>query len=96
MVCGLNDLKRKEVIDITNGERLGFIDDIEIDTESSGVMALIIYGRPRFFGILGRDDDIVVKCDEIAVIGKDTILIRQENTNNVTKRHGFSLENLYK
>ena len=68
MVCGLSELKRKEVIDILSGEKLGFVDDIEINTESATVVALVIYGRPRVFGLFGRDDDIVVKCDEIAVL----------------------------
>ena len=96
MVCGLSELKRKEVIDILSGEKLGFVDDIEINTESATVVALVVYGSPRVFGLFGRDDDIVVQCDEIAVIGRDTILIRQENANNVTKHHSFSLENLYR
>ena len=29
MKCSLEDLKYKEVIDIENGEKLGFIDDVE-------------------------------------------------------------------
>ena len=34
MLLGFEELCRKEVIDISTGERLGFIDDIELDIES--------------------------------------------------------------
>lgn len=77
MICKLEDLRTKEVIDITSGERLGFIDDVELDLESSETVALIIYGRPRFFGIFGREEDIVIPCTDIRVIGSEVILIKR-------------------
>lgn len=95
MVCSLAELRDKEIIDITNGAKLGFVDDIEIDTESATVVALIIYGRPRFFGLFGRDEDMIVRCSEIEIIGEDTILIRQEELTKHTKTKKFSFENLY-
>lgn len=76
MICSLEDLKRKEVIDISNGDRLGYIDDAEMDLENSTVKALIIYGRHRFFGLLGRDSDIVIPCADIRVVGSEVILVK--------------------
>ncbi len=96
MICSLSELRNKEVINIMTGSKLGFVDDIEINTDNSAVIALIVYGRPRFFGLLGRDDDMVIRCREIEVIGEDTILIKLEEPEKVTKRHSFSFENLYK
>ena len=75
MVCSLDELRRKEVIDITTGERLGYIDDVRIELETSSVEALLIYGRMRFFGVLGKEDDIVIPCSEIRVVGSDVVLI---------------------
>lgn len=96
MVCSLAELRDKEVIDIKTGAKLGFVDDIEINLERATVIALVVYGRPRFFGLLGRDDDIIIKCKEIEIIGVDTILIRMEEKEIKTKKHTFSFENLYK
>lgn len=76
MICSLEDLKRKEVIEITNGKRLGYIDDAEMDLESSEIRALMIYGRQRLFGFLGRDEDVVIPCADIKVVGSDVILVK--------------------
>ncbi|MBR4628000.1 MAG: YlmC/YmxH family sporulation protein [Ruminococcus sp.] len=75
MLCSLDELRRKEVIDISTGERLGYIDDVRFDLESASVEALLIYGRARLFGIFGRDDDIKVPCSDIKVVGSDVVLI---------------------
>lgn len=75
MKCSMTELSNKEVINITTGEKLGYADDIIFETETSKLVSFVIYGRPRFFGIFGRDDDCIVNCCDIEVIGSDTILI---------------------
>jgi len=76
----LNDIRNKEVINIRSGSKLGFVDDIEFDAESLMIKSLIIYGRGRIFGFLGRDEDVVVKCRDIEIIGTDTILVSTNET----------------
>lgn len=77
MYCCINDLRCKEVINKTNGCRLGPVNDIELDSCSGRVTALILFGRPRFWGIFGRRERIRVKWEDIDVIGRDTVLVRQ-------------------
>ncbi len=96
MICSLTDLKNKEVINIKNGAKLGYVDDVEIDTDKASVLALIVFGRPRFFGIFGRDDDIIIKCTDIELIGEDTILVAFDEIVNRTKTRSFSVESLLK
>lgn len=75
MVCSLEELKSKEVIDIKTGERLGYIDDVRMDVAASEVLSLLIYGGYRFFGILGKENDTEIPCESVKVIGSDTILV---------------------
>jgi len=96
LVCSLSDLKNKEVINLKNGAKLGYVDDAEINTTEATILALIVYGRPRFFGLFGRDDDIIIKCKDIALIGEDTILVSFEDIVINTKKRSFSVENLFK
>ena len=96
MKCTLTALKNKEVIDVETGLRLGYVDDVEIDTENEKVVSLIIFGRSRIFGVMGREDDIVIKCPDISLIGEDTILVRQKNESVYTKSRTFTIENLLK
>ncbi len=75
MVCNLADLRKKDVINLVNGENLGYVDDIELETGTSAVTGLILYGRPRCFGLLGRQEDCTIRTEQIRLIGKDTILV---------------------
>lgn len=75
MNCRFTDLRCKEVINVHDGTKIGFVDDIEVDTCNAKVLALVVFGRSRFFGLFGREDDIIIAWDEIEVIGEDTILV---------------------
>ena len=73
----LKELKTKEVIDISSGARLGFISDIDADFTSGTLRGLVIPGRLGFFGMM-KDDDIVIKWEEIKKIGDDMILVERK------------------
>ena len=77
------DLCRKEVIDISTGERLGFIDDIELDLNDSSVKSLVIYGGARLFGLFGREQDTIISCADIKVVGSDVVLVERSANNNL-------------
>lgn len=73
--CKVADLRHKEVINCHSGCRLGYVDDVEIDTVTARMLAIIIYGRPKFFGLFGRCDDLIIRWENIKLIGEDTILV---------------------
>ncbi len=75
MRCRVVDLRNKEVINIKTGMRLGCVDDVEVDTENARVLGIVIFGRLRCFGVLGREEDIFIRWEDIKVIGDDTVLI---------------------
>jgi YlmC/YmxH family sporulation protein len=77
-MCRIEELCRKDVINIKDGCRLGCICDVEIDACDGRVIALVIYGHSRFFGILGREEDIIIPWCNIQTIGEDTILVCAE------------------
>ena len=65
MFCRLGDLRSKYVINVRNGCKLGYVDDVEIDTVSAGVNSIVIRGKLRFFGILGREEDIIIPWEDV-------------------------------
>lgn len=75
MTTSINDFRRKEVVNIRDGSRLGCVCDVELDLACAKLVSIIIFGRLRFFGLLGREDDICIGWDKIKVIGDDTILV---------------------
>ena len=69
------DLRYKEVISVEDGTRYGYAGDMEIDLETGRVEALIVPGRRRFFGLLGREEDKYIPWDAISRFGEDIILV---------------------
>ncbi len=81
MLCRIDDLKNKQVVCVKDGCVLGFISDVEMDTVSGSLTSVIIFGRLRFFGLLGREDDIIIPWNDIKVIGNETVLVATEAPN---------------
>lgn len=86
MSCRMGELRNKEVINVKNGDRIGFISDVEIDTRTAALTAVVVYGRLRLFGLLGREPDLVVPWKDIALIGEDTVLVNYEEAEPLEKR----------
>ena len=89
MLCRITDMHNKEVINICDGMRLGCVDDVEVDTCTAQVSALVVYGKSKCFGLFGHEDDIVICWKDIEVIGEHTVLVNIpacSNDKNACKR----------
>lgn len=75
MVLKFSDLKAKEVIHIVDGERVGFISDIEIDSETGNVTAICVPGGYKAMGLLGKEPDRAIRWECIKKIGDDLVII---------------------
>ena len=75
-ICRVYELGSREVIDIETGTRLGYVGDVEIAVQSGEVRAVVIPGRLRLFGLLGREEDRVIPWSAIEKIGTDILLVR--------------------
>ena len=78
MFCRITDLHAKEVINVCDGNRLGCVDDVEVDTCTAKLTAIIIHGRPKLLGLLGHEDDLVIPWCEIEIIGEETVLVSRK------------------
>ena len=74
--CRMAELRSKEVVSVRDGGRLGFVCDLELDVKSAAITALVVYGRSRLFGLLGREPDTVIPWDEVEMIGGDIVLVK--------------------
>ncbi len=87
MICSLTELRSKDVINIVNGENLGLADDISIDTKTSAVTGIILYGKPCILGIFGKRERLCIPNSMIRLIGKDVILVSIENSADMCRLH---------
>lgn len=69
------DLRRKEVINIRDGARLGYVYDIEIDPVEGRIEGIVVPGPRSFFGLFAATEDYIISWQEIEKIGEDIILV---------------------
>ena len=80
-VCGgklmsrFSELKCKEVINIKDGNKLGFISDIEFNCKTGEICAIIVPCEGKFLGVFGKGDDYIIPYCKIEKIGDDVILV---------------------
>ena len=77
MNCRFSDLRCREVININDGCRLGYVGDVEFEQPGGQITALIVPGRCRFFGLFGREEEYYIPWNCIKQFGDDIILIDQ-------------------
>ncbi len=71
----VTELHCKEVICVSDGQRLGFVSDVEIEVPEGNIIAIVVPGPCRFFGAFGRNDDFFIPWRCIKKIGPDIILV---------------------
>lgn len=69
------DFKHKEVINITDGRRLGFVQDVNADLETGTITSIIVPGSTRLISFFSSSNDIIIPWQNIKCIGDDIILV---------------------
>ena len=75
MVCKFSELLCKEVICVSDGRRLGFVTDCRIDLPEGHILAIVVPGRCRGFGLCPPKEDFVIPWCNICRIGPDIVLV---------------------
>ena len=73
-LCNTETLRKLEIIDLSDGARLGYASDFEFDRNTACVTAFIIGGSKGFLGI-GKTDDLYIPWRSIRCFGEDAILV---------------------
>lgn len=69
------ELRRKEVVNICDGARLGHVCDLELDCNDGRLLAIIVPGPARLFGLLRSEEELVIPFCNVHCIGADVILV---------------------
>jgi len=70
------DFKHKEVINIRDGKRLGYVQDVCADLESGRITSIIVPGGiNKLMSLFSNSNDIIIPWDKITCIGEDLILV---------------------
>ena len=74
----LAQLRYKEIVSVADGSRFGYVGDMEIDLDTGRVTALVVPGRLRLFGLLGREEYRYIPWNAVRRFGRDIILVEEE------------------
>lgn len=69
------DLRQKEVINICDCQKIGYIADVEFDPECGEITHIIIPGPCKIWGIIGRDQEYIIDFRCVKQIGPDVVLV---------------------
>lgn len=69
------DFKHKEVINIKDGKRLGFVQDVCADLESGMITSIIVPDNNKILNMFSGSNEIVIEWSNIKCIGDDVILV---------------------
>ena len=79
----ISEFQIKDVVNVSDGKRLGNIGDIEINLSTGKIEAVIITSGGRVLGLFGKDEDIVIPWKNILKIGQDVILVRYKGSTEL-------------
>ena len=70
------DFRRKEVINITDAKRLGFVQDVCADLDTGRITSIIVPGtNNKILNFFSSENDIIIEWEKIKAIGEDLILV---------------------
>jgi len=84
MSCRIYDLRQKEIINIRDGARYGFVCDVEFDEKTGRITKLIVPGPARLLGVFGREQEYCIPWGDITQIGADIILVDADTKKILT------------
>ena len=69
------DFKHKEVVNINNGKRLGYVQDVCAVLETGTITSIIVPGSNKVLNLFSQNNEIVIPWQNIKCIGDDLILV---------------------
>lgn len=68
------DFKHKEVINIKNAQKLGYVQDVTADLCTGNITSIIVPGTSKFLGLFSQEE-ISIPWTSIKCIGEEIILV---------------------
>ena len=69
------DFRHKEVINIRDGKKLGFVQDVCADLQTGNITSIIVPGSSKPFSMFAGNNEIVIEWSKIKCIGENVIFV---------------------
>jgi YlmC/YmxH family sporulation protein len=75
-----SELRMRDVVNIADGRKLGYIYDLDVDLQTGRINAIILPAPQKIFNFFGRGEDVQIPIEKIKKIGVDVILVELSPT----------------
>ena len=69
------ELRNKELINLSDGYRMGYVCDVEFNLDNGRIQSLIIPRKTGFWGVFSKHDEYIISWENIKKIGDDIIFV---------------------
>lgn len=69
------DFRKKEVINIKDGRRLGYVQDVTADLKTGTIKEIIVPGNTKLLGFFSNGDELCIPWEAIKCISDEIILV---------------------
>ncbi|MRX73318.1 YlmC/YmxH family sporulation protein [Bacillus lacus] len=85
-MMNISDFQMKDIVNVSDGKRLGNVSDFDINVTTGKIQAVIINGSGKVLGFFGKEEEFVIPWRNIVKIGEDVILVRvQKNPDEISE-----------
>lgn len=71
----LHELQSKDIVNVSDGSKLGRISDLEIDTTNGTILSFTLQQNLRFSNLFSNNNSIRLTWDQIIKIGEEVIIV---------------------
>ncbi len=71
----VQELLRREVINLSTGEKMGYACDVDINPETGRLAALIVPERVKGMNLFGKTSETVILWEDVRRISDDLIMV---------------------
>ncbi|WP_210363743.1 YlmC/YmxH family sporulation protein [Bacillus sp. REN3] len=82
----VTEFQVKDVVNVSDGKRLGNIEDFEINLNTGKIEAVVIGSSGKVLGFFGREEEIIIPWKNILKVGEDVILVRYKDSGEYSEQ----------
>ena len=84
----VTEFQVKDIVNVSDGKRLGNIEDFEINLNTGKIEAVVIGNAGKVLGFFGKEEGIIIPWKNILKIGEDVILVRYRDSGEYIEHDG--------
>ncbi len=86
MLWRVTELKSKEVININDGTKLGYVSDVEIDISNGKVVSIVVPILSKNSPVFAKKEEFIIPFEDIKKSGNDLLLVSYEQKEVIDAR----------